>query len=47
MKIKDIITEGAETYQPPALAVGDKILKGKFKNIYILIYFQKLCFTLE
>ena len=32
MKIKDIITEGAETYQPPALAVGDKILKGKFKN---------------
>lgn len=32
MKIKDIITEGAETYQPPTLAVGDKILKGKFKN---------------
>lgn len=32
MKIKDIIVEGAETYQPPALSVGDKILKGKFKN---------------
>jgi len=32
MKINEIITEGAETYQPPELAVGDKILKGKFKN---------------
>ena len=31
MKIKDIIIE-VETYQPPELAVGDKILKGKFKN---------------
>lgn len=31
MKINEIITE-AESYQPPELAVGDKILKGKFKN---------------
>ena len=31
MKINEIIVEG-ETYQPPELAVGDKILKGKFKN---------------
>jgi len=30
MKIKEIITE--ESYQPPELEVGDKILKGKFKN---------------
>ena len=28
---KDYLGE-AETYQPPELAVGDKILKGKFKN---------------
>jgi hypothetical protein len=31
MKINEIITE-SETYQPPALHTGDKILKGKFKN---------------
>lgn len=31
MKIHEIISE-AETYQPPEIAVGDKILKGKFKN---------------
>lgn len=31
MKINEIITE-SESYQPPELAVGDKILKGKFKN---------------
>lgn len=31
MKINEIITE-AETYQPPELAVGDVIMKGKFKN---------------
>lgn len=30
MKINEIITE--EAYQPPELEVGDKILKGKFKN---------------
>ena len=31
MRAKEFIIE-AETYQPPELAVGDKILKGKFKN---------------
>ena len=31
MRAKEFIAE-AETYQPPELAVGDKILKGKFKN---------------
>lgn len=31
MKINEIITE-ADSYQPPELEVGDKILKGKFKN---------------
>lgn len=31
MRAKEFITE-AETYQPPELSVGDKILKGKFKN---------------
>ena len=31
MKINEIITE-SESYQPPKLEVGDKILKGKFKN---------------
>lgn len=31
MRANEFITE-AETYQPPSLAVGDKILKGKFKN---------------
>ena len=31
MRASEFITE-AETYQPPSLSVGDKILKGKFKN---------------
>ena len=31
MRATEFIVE-AETYQPPALSVGDKILKGKFKN---------------
>ena len=31
MKINEIITE-SESYQPPELHTGDKILKGKFKN---------------
>lgn len=31
MRAAEFITEG-EKYQPPALSVGDKILKGKFKN---------------
>ena len=31
MRANEFITE-AESYQPPSLSVGDKILKGKFKN---------------
>jgi len=31
MRANEFITE-AESYQPPALHTGDKILKGKFKN---------------
>jgi len=31
MRASEFISE-AETYQPPSLSVGDKILKGKFKN---------------
>ena len=31
MRANEFITE-AESYQPPELTVGDKILKGKFKN---------------
>lgn len=31
MRAEEFITE-AESYQPPELTVGDKILKGKFKN---------------
>jgi YD repeat-containing protein len=31
MRAKEFITE-TESYQPPVLKVGDKILKGKFKN---------------
>ena len=31
MRANEFITE-SESYQPPSLSVGDKILKGKFKN---------------
>jgi hypothetical protein len=31
MKAHEFINE-ADSYQPPSLNVGDKILKGKFKN---------------